>query len=198
MHKGPKNSLNQSKTCIIEGVGPILLEKSKKARRINISVKPFKGVRVAVPLRVSYRRAEKFAHSQSDWIKRHLIKMRHDEELYKRVAKNLSDIDKDTAQRLLVKKVTDLAREHDFTFNKVTIRNQKTRWGSCSVKNNISLNVKLVRLPEKLSDYVILHELLHTRIKNHGKKFWRELDNIVDNAKALRTQLREYGFILGP
>jgi predicted metal-dependent hydrolase len=58
--------------------------------------------------------------------------------------------------------------------------------------------MKLVRLPEKLSDYVILHELLHTRIKNHGKKFWQELDKIVDNTKVLRTQLREYGFLLGP
>ena len=188
----------KSKTCIIEGLGPILLERSKKARRINVSVKPFKGVRVAVPLRVSYRSAEQFAHLQSDWIKRHLIKMRQDEELYKRVAKNLSEIDKDTARRLLVKKVTDLAREHGFTFNRVSIRSQKTRWGSCSGKNNISLNMKLVRLPEKLGDYVILHELLHTQIKNHGKKFWRELDKIVDNAKALRTQLLEYGFLLGP
>ncbi len=188
----------KSKTCIIEGVGPILLERSKKARRINISVKPFKGVRVAVPLRVSYRSAEQFAHSQSDWIKKHLTKMQQKEEKYKRLTQNLSELDKETARKTLVKKIADLAREHGFTFNKVYIRNQKTRWGSCSVKNNISLNMKLVRLPERLCDYIILHELVHTRIKNHGKKFWQELDKIVDNAKALRAQLREYGFLLGP
>ena len=189
--------MKKSKTCIIEGVGPILLERSKKARRINISVKPFTGVRVAVPLRVSYRSAEQFAHSQSDWIKKHLTKIRQNEEMYKRLTRNLSELDKETARKALIKKIAHLAGEHGFTFNKVTIRNQKTRWGSCSVKNNISLNAKLVRLPEKLSDYVMLHDLLHTRIKNHGKKFWRELDKIVDNAKALRTQLREYGFLLG-
>jgi predicted metal-dependent hydrolase len=190
--------MTKSKTCVIEGVGPILLERSKKARRINISVKPFKGVRVAVPLRLSYRSAEQFAHSQSNWIKKHLTKMRQNEEKYKRLTENLAELDKGTARNKLEKKIADLARKHRFNFNKVYIRNQKTRWGSCSVKNNISLNMKLVRLPEKLSDYVILHELLHTRIKNHGKKFWRELDKIVDNAKALRTQLREYGFLLGP
>ncbi len=190
--------MTKSKTCIIEGVGPILLERSKKARRINISVKPFKGVRVAVPLRVSYRSAEHFAQSQSHWIKKHLTKMQQKEEKHKRLTENLAEPDKETARKALVKRIADLAGEHGFTFSKVCIRNQKTRWGSCSVKNNISLNMKLVRLPEKLSDYVILHELLHTRIKNHNQKFWRELDKIVDNAKALRTQLREYGFLLGP
>jgi len=190
--------MKKSKTFIIEGVGPILLERSNKARRINISVKPFKGVRVAVPLRVSYRSAEQFAHSQSEWIKKHQTKMRQNEEMYKRITQNLSELDKDTARKILVKKTADLASQHGFAFNKVSIRNQKSRWGSCSAKNNISLNMELVRLPEKLSDYVILHELLHTRIKNHGKKFWRELDKIVDNAKALRIQLLEYGFLLGP
>jgi predicted metal-dependent hydrolase len=190
--------MTKSKTCIIEGIGTVLLERSKKARRINISVKPFRGVRVAVPLRVSYRRAEQFAHSQSEWIKKHQIKIRQNEELYRRLTENLSKIDKDETRKILVKKTVDLARLHGFNFNKVTIRNQKTRWGSCSDKNNVSLNIKLIRLPDKLCDYVILHELLHTRIKNHGKTFWRELDKIVNDAKALRTQLRDYGFLLGP
>ena len=190
--------MTKSKTCIIDGLGPILLERSKKARRINISVKPFKGVRVAVPLRVSYRSAEKFAHSQSEWIKKHLTKMRQNVEMHRRITQNLSELDQDTARKILIKKIADLASEYGFTINKVSIRNQKSRWGSCSVKNNISLNMELARLPEKLSNYVILHELLHTRIKNHGKKFWRELDKIVDNAKALRTQLREYSFLLEP
>ena len=190
--------MTKSKTCIIDGIGPILLERSKRARRINISVKPFKGVRVAVPLRVSYRSAEQFAHSQSEWIKKQLTRMRRNEDMHKRITQNLSELDQDTARKILVKKIADLANQHGFTFNKVSIRNQKTRWGSCSAKNNISLNMELARLPEKLSDYVILHELLHTRIKNHGKKFWRELENIVDDAKGLRNRLREYGFLLGP
>lgn len=70
------------------------------------------------------------------------------------------------------------------------MREQRTRWGSCSGKNNISLNVKLVLLPEELIDYVILHELVHTRIHNHGKKFWDELDIYTGNAKAVAKRLK--------
>ena len=59
--------------------------------------------------------------------------------------------------------------------------------------NNISLNVKLVRLPDELIDYVILHELLHTRIKNHGQSFWKEMEKYSRNAKDMRKMLRKYG-----
>jgi predicted metal-dependent hydrolase len=76
------------------------------------------------------------------------------------------------------------------------VRSQKTRWGSCSFNNNISLNVKLTRLPQELIDYVILHELAHTRIKNHGREFWKMLDGLIGDAKKLDRRLREYQPIL--
>ncbi|MDH3344711.1 MAG: M48 family metallopeptidase, partial [Desulfobacteraceae bacterium] len=88
--------------------------------------------------------------------------------------------------------------KHGFKYNRVFIRNQKTRWGSCSSKDNISLNVKLVRLPEKLMDYIILHELVHTRVKNHGKKYYAVLDRIVGDRKSLDRELKNYTIILGP
>jgi len=82
---------------------------------------------------------------------------------------------------------------HDFRFNKVSIRNQKTKWGSCSAGNNISLNMNLARLPEELRDYVILHELVHTRIKNHSREFWALLDEFVDGrAKDFSRTLKAY------
>jgi len=78
-------------------------------------------------------------------------------------------------------------------YNRVFVRNQKTRWGSCSWKNNISLNAKLVKLPEKLMDYIILHELVHTRVRNHGKEFYAELGQLVPDQKLLDSELKEYG-----
>jgi predicted metal-dependent hydrolase len=72
------------------------------------------------------------------------------------------------------------------------MRNQRTRWGSCSNKNNINLNMKLIRLPDEMIDYVLLHELVHTRIKNHTKDFWRELDRFVGDAKAKNKRLKAY------
>jgi predicted metal-dependent hydrolase len=187
----------RSKILNIEDIGPILLERSPKAKRINITVKPFKGVRVAVPKRVSYRRAEQFALSQSAWIKKHLLNLKRKEAAYKRLSENIPQLDENDAKRKLVKRLAELAAKHKFTYNRVFIRNQKTRWGSCSAKNNISLNVKLARLPQKFSDYVMIHELVHTRIKNHGKNFWQQLDEIVEDSRGLRSQLKEYGYLLG-
>ena len=66
-----------------------------------------------------------------------------------------------------------------------------TRWGSCSAKNNISLNILIAQLPKELQDYIILHELLHTRIKNHSKIFWTELDILIGNAKRIDSILKK-------
>ncbi len=85
-----------------------------------------------------------------------------------------------------------MAELHGFQFNKATVKNQRTLWGSCSPRNNINLNVNLLRLPAELRDYVILHELVHTRHKNHSRAFWQELDQIVGSGKQFQRQLRAY------
>lgn len=110
--------------------------------------------------------------------------------------KHLKQIDQNIAARQLVRRLNELSQQHGFTFNKVAIRNQKTRWGSCSEKNNISLNINLVCLPNELMDYILLHELVHTRIKNHSKQFWDELDRVTGNAKKLDGQLKKYSLLL--
>ncbi len=105
-------------------------------------------------------------------------------------------IDRQAARRRLVDRLNYLAGKHDFQYNRVFIKNQKTRWGSCSGKNNINLNVNLVRLPDELIDYTILHELVHTRIKNHGQRFWAQLDRLLGDAGKLDRALNEYNFLL--
>jgi predicted metal-dependent hydrolase len=96
----------------------------------------------------------------------------------------------------LIDRLNRLAQRHGFRYNRVFVRNQKTRWGSCSALNNISLNINLVRLPQELIDYTILHELVHTRIKNHSRRFWQELDKILGDAKQIDKKLSEYGALL--
>ena len=81
---------------------------------------------------------------------------------------------------------------HGYQFNRASVKNQRTLWGSCSSRNNINLNINLLRLPEELRDYVILHELVHTRHKNHSREFWRELDRSVGDAKSLQRHLRKF------
>lgn len=106
---------------------------------------------------------------------------------------NLIDIDKNKAKRKLTIRLRQLAEEHRFSYNRVFMRNQKTRWGSCSHDNSISINMKIIRLPQELMDYVLMHELVHTRIKNHGPEFWAELDRYVGNGKAVASKMRRYG-----
>ena len=116
-----------------------------------------------------------------------------------RAAKVLSEnhpLDRQAARRRLVDRLNYLAVKYGFQYNRVFIRNQKTRWGSCSGKNNINLNVNLVRLPDELMDYTILHELVHTRIKNHGKRFWAQLDRLLGDAGILDRALNDYNLML--
>jgi len=96
------------------------------------------------------------------------------------------------AKRYLPKRVNELASEYGFKFNNIFIKNAKTRWGSCSSANNINLNLQLMRLPERLIDYIILHELAHTKHRNHGKAFWNLLNNISGNAKGLNKEIKKY------
>ena len=96
------------------------------------------------------------------------------------------------AKDYLPQRVKELAEKNSFRFKKVSVRNSKTRWGSCSFENNINLNLHLMRLPNHLIDYVILHELVHTKIKNHSKDFWNLLDLITGNSKKLDKELKNY------
>jgi predicted metal-dependent hydrolase len=185
----------EAKTIELKSVGTIKLERSFRARHIGVSVRPFKGVRVAVPRGVSFASAELFALSKAGWIKKHLDKMKEMECAAKALLEN-HPIDRQAARRRLVDRLNYLAVKYDFQYNRVFIKNQKTRWGSCSGKNNINLNANLVRLPDELIDYTILHELVHTRIKNHGHRFWAQLIRLLGDARKLDRALNDYNFML--
>ncbi len=97
------------------------------------------------------------------------------------------------AKILLPPKLETLAKKYNFKYEKVSIRNNKRNWGSCSGKNNISLNLQMMKLPDELIDYILLHELVHTEIKNHSIKFWDRLNEITDNsATELAKQVKQY------
>ena len=97
------------------------------------------------------------------------------------------------AKKLLPSKLNELALKHGFQFNKITIRNNKRNWGSCSSKNNISLNLQMMKLPDELIEYILLHELVHTKIKNHGPIFWQKLDELTNfKARELSKQVRKF------
>ena len=98
------------------------------------------------------------------------------------------------AKEYLPKRIEELAKTHKLKYNKLRIKNVKTIWGSCSSKNNINLNLNLMKLRPELIDYVILHELCHTIEKNHSKKFWNLLEKHLPTAKVLRKELKRVRF----
>ena len=183
----------KSITKKVDDIGWILFEKSPRARHINISIKPFRGIRVAVPFGSSLRNAEEMVRSKTNWIRRNLKKVKQLEQKHKINAIKLNDIDKLAARKELTDRLNGLSVKYGFTYNNVRIRNQKSRWGSCSARNNINLNIKLILLPLHLVDYVILHELVHTNIKNHSREFWSTLNIYVENPKTLNKELKRYG-----
>ena len=172
-------------------IGIIRFIKNNRAKRIIISIKP-EFVRVTIPRRQTLKDAQKFVEQKIDWIKRHSSNMNK----LVQESRELPKINKEEARVKLGKRLSELAKEHKFRYNKVSIRNQRTRWGSCSSKNNISLNMKLLHLPDRLIDYILLHELVHTRVKNHSQDFWNDLETVVPNARTVDKQLRDYQFCL--
>lgn len=100
---------------------------------------------------------------------------------------------RDFAKQYLSVRLVQLAELHGFKFNRLFVREQKTRWGSCSSRGNISLNWKLVKAPVWVSDYVILHELVHTEIMNHSAVFWQRIDALVPEYRKAKEWLRTNG-----
>jgi len=108
------------------------------------------------------------------------------------IKKTLVDVMRWEAKIYLPKRLKELAEKHGFKYQNVSIKNASTRWGSCSSANNINLNLHLMRVPEHLIDYVLLHELAHTVVKNHGEKFWLLLEQCYPNARKADKEMNNY------
>lgn len=96
------------------------------------------------------------------------------------------------AHEYLPSRLNELAHKHGFSYNGIRINRSVSRWGSCSSKNNINLSLFLMKLPQDLIDYILLHELTHTIHKNHGPGFWNHLQHLTGNAKGLAARVRKY------
>ena len=226
----------------IDGIS-ITLFKSVRAKSLNITIKPFCGVRVSVPQTISFKKAKSIVEQRMDWIKKNLPRMQKAEDLFTvfdwntefstrehslKLIQSEKDVLKSTIRNGLIKidipkgieiltnevqseirkgienawrkeakswlpnRVEELAKEHGFSFKKVAIKNAKTRWGSCSSDNNINLSLHLMRLPNYLIDYVILHELVHTKVKNHSPHFWQYLYQVCGNARKLDREVKSF------
>lgn len=96
---------------------------------------------------------------------------------------------KDKALVLARKRIEHFNRIYGLRFNKINIKNQKTRWGSCSKRGNLNFNYKIALLPERLADYIIAHEFCHLKEFNHSQKFWNLIARIIPDYLEIRKEL---------
>lgn len=177
-------------------MGPVLFEKSRRARRVGLTVRASRGVRVAVPARVAFEEARRVAVTKRKWIRRTLGRIELARGRCRAAILAAERLDRRRARAYLTDRLAALAAEHGFRYRGLSVRRQGTLWGSASPAGRIQLNAVLAVLPQDLSDYVILHELVHTRVRGHGRMFWREMERYVPDIRGCRAQLREYSLAL--
>jgi hypothetical protein len=98
---------------------------------------------------------------------------------------------KDNALKFVEEKISYFNNFYGFKFNRINIKNQKTRWGSCSKKGNLNFNYKISLLPERLTDYVVVHEICHLKEFNHSRNFWNLVGRTIPNYLEIRKDLRQ-------
>ncbi len=167
----------------------------KGSKKIYIKILDENKIVVARPSLVPLEESRKFLQSKEKWIYQQLALFKEKNLMTKQFTKrNIVFTEKN--KQTLKDRTFYLAKKYNFPINRCTIRKQKTRWGSCSSKNNINLNIKLLHFPIELIDYVIMHELVHTKIKNHQPEFWQELAKFVPNPKLKNDYLRKFNLRL--
>jgi predicted metal-dependent hydrolase len=170
-----------------------------RAKRYVIRVAGDGTVRVTVPPWGSKREAAAFAERERDWIEKQQRKSeqerrRSEQDVHRpRPAALSPDVERELrarAARELPVRLLELAGVHGLTVARISVRNQRWRWGSCSRKGHICLNWRLIQMPDSVRDYVMIHELMHLKRMDHSPKFWRLVAEARPDFQSARAWLR--------
>jgi|AntRauTorckE6833_2_1112554.scaffolds.fasta_scaffold00097_23 predicted metal-dependent hydrolase len=165
-----------------DGAVEIQLRKHHLSKQMRLSVRRGR-VLVTLPKRYPYKAAEQFARSKQDWIIQQLESSQPLTKPTKTQRRQAAAVAKELVKYWSQKMEVDYTR--------VSIRNQSTRWGSCSTSGTLSFNWRIILLPAELQTYLAIHELAHVRHPNHSKKFWQLVKRFNDNYTTHRQQLRQ-------
>ncbi len=170
-----------------------------RRRTISVEIREDETVLVRAPKWVSRREIDTFVSKNAAWIEKHLEKVRRRNE-------RASDVEPISDAELLTlgnraledipKRVRYFADIIGVTYGRITIRNQKTLWGSCSAKGNLNFNCLLMKAPEEVRDYVIVHELCHRIYMNHSARFWEKVSEVIPDYKKCRRWLKDEGAVI--
>jgi len=204
-------------------IGAVCFVKNRRARNLSVRINQKGELRVTVPGYVSMRQAEAFLIHKKHWIDAKLKEINLAAARFKSpeagdkvnirgsqiqlvLQENENSAEEALWRILLMEaraylpdRVSTLAATHGLKYSGLKIRRMKSRWGSCTAKNGINLNSWLMMIPESLSDYVILHELVHTLHRDHSRKFWDALDQFTEGSSlTLRKELKGHRIMVLP
>lgn len=169
------------------------LRRSKRAKRMRLAVYCDGSVIVTTPLGVDQSIIEKFLADKKQWV---TDKINFFKSVDSKAIRIFSKEDylkyKDETFVLVHARVKYFNRTYNFSFNKIFIKNQKTRWGSCSKKKNLNINYKIMFLPKKHQDYIIIHEMCHLKEFNHSHKFWSLVGKALPDYLDIKKELRNH------
>ena len=184
----------------------IVIARHRLARRYVVRVRPDGGVRLTVPRGASVAGGLAFVERQAGWIARERLRLQgltaswtpgsvvwfRGERVTVAVDEFRSHV-RALAQEELPPRCAALARDLGVSIARVSVRNQRSRWGACSPRGAITLNWRLIQMPPSVSDYVIVHELMHVRHLNHSRRFWREVERAWPAWREAERWLRRHG-----
>ncbi len=165
-------------------------------KSISIEIKNDLRIIVRAPLYMTKKQIEKFINEKADWINKNLELVKGRAESKQKLVK-FTDVDikamTNEAKKIIPKRVKHFATIMGVRYNRIAIKHQATRWGSCSAKGNLNFNCLLVLCPPEIRDYVIIHELCHLKELNHSERFWNEVAKYCPEYKVHKQWLKTNG-----
>jgi len=166
------------------------LLKRRGQRNFALSVHAGGRVTLTVPKWISIRRAERFMLEKSDWIKDSVLKMPNATNDTK-IKRSDYKKHKEKARAFVLSRLVELNKYYEFTYNRISIKVNTSRWGSCSELGNLNFDYRVLFLEPSLQDYLLVHELCHLKEMNHSRAFWALVGETIPDYKVRRRELRK-------
>ena len=164
-------------------------------KTVALELKPG-SLTIRAPRGMSQKKIDSFLEAKRRWIEKHLVKMREYQESLPQIEpftmEELQQLVKKSL-RVIPQKVHQYASIIGVDYGRITIRSQRSRWGSCSSKGNLNFNCLLLLFPEEVIDYVVVHELCHRKHMNHSAAFYREVERVLPEYRKYQKWLKEHG-----
>lgn len=168
-------------------------------KTMSLEIKPDGQIIVRAPLRLSQVRIRRFVEQKQEWILKNLEKIQK-REVQRETVPGLSKEERTRLQQEACQKIPErtayFAEKIGVSYGRITLRQQKTRWGSCSANGNLNFNWLLILAPPEVLDYVVVHELCHRRQMNHSQAFWNEVSAVLPGYKEQKKWLKDNGWKL--